>query len=174
MKGKIIMSRLSFIFLAAALLLTAGCKRSETSSESKTETEAETKAAAKSETKKLSNGAVLPLTTAQFKASVMDYEANPSEWKYLGDKPAVIDFYATWCGPCRSMSPIIEEAAKRYAGDVVFYKVDIDEETELAQLFGIQSIPFFLFIPVQGTPSAQTGAIDAKGFDNMVREILKP
>ena len=105
---------------------------------------------------------------------IMDYAADSARWQYLGDRPAVIDFYATWCGPCRSMTPIVEEAAKRYAGDVVFYKVDIDEETELAQFFGIQSIPFFLFIPMQGTPSAQTGAMDAESFDRMVREIVKP
>ena len=163
------MNRTSFIILAALLLTVAGCV-------DKGAKPAPDAAVAESEsaTRQPVSGTVHQLTAAAFRKNIMDYAADTARWQYLGDRPAVIDFYATWCGPCRSMTPIVEEAAKRYAGDVVFYKVDIDEETELAQFFGIQSIPFFLFIPMQGTPSAQTGAMDAESFDRMVREIVKP
>ena len=163
------MNRTSFIILAALLLTVAGCvdKGAKPAPDSAV-------AEAESAARQPASGTVQQLTAAAFRKNIMDYAADSARWQYLGDRPAVIDFYATWCGPCRSMTPIVEEAAKRYAGDVVFYKVDIDEETELAQFFGIQSIPFFLFIPMQGTPSAQTGAMDAKSFDRMVREIVKP
>ena len=163
------MNRTSFIILAALLLTVAGC----VDKGAKPALDA-TVAEAESAARQPASGTVHQLTTAAFRKNIMDYAADSARWQYLGDRPAVIDFYATWCGPCRSMTPIVEEAAKRYAGDVVFYKVDIDEETELAQFFGIQSIPFFLFIPMQGTPSAQTGAMDAESFDRMVREIVKP
>ena len=163
------MNRTSFIILAALLLTVAGCvdKGAKPAPDA-------TVAEAESAARQPASGTVQQLTAAAFRKNIMDYAADSARWQYLGDRPAVIDFYATWCGPCRSMTPILEEAAKRYAGDVVFYKVDIDEETELAQFFGIQSIPFFLFIPMQGTPSAQTGAMDAESFDRMVREIVKP
>ena len=163
------MNRTSFIILAALLLTVAGCvdKGAKPAPDA-------TVAEAESAARQPASGTVQQLTAAAFRKNIMDYAADSARWQYLGDRPAVIDFYATWCGPCRSMTPIVEEAAKRYAGDVVFYKVDIDEETELAQFFGIQSIPFFLFIPMQGTPSAQTGAMDAESFDRMVREIVKP
>ena len=160
------MNRTSFIILASLLLTVAGC----VDKGAKPAPDAEAESAARQP----ASGTVHQLTAAAFRKNIMDYAADSARWQYLGDRPAVIDFYATWCGPCRSMTPIVEEAAKRYAGDVVFYKVDIDEETELAQFFGIQSIPFFLFIPMQGTPSAQTGAMDAESFDRMVREIVKP
>lgn len=163
------MNRTSFIILAALLLTVAGCvdKGAKPAPDAAV-------AEAESAARQPVSGTVHQLTAAAFRKNIMDYAADSARWQYLGDRPAVIDFYATWCGPCRSMTPIVEEAAKRYAGDVVFYKVDIDEETELAQFFGIQSIPFFLFIPMQGTPSAQTGAMDAESFDRMVREIVKP
>ena len=163
------MNRTSFIILAALLLTVAGCvdKGAKPAPDAAV-------AEAESAARQPVSGTVHQLTAAAFRKNIMDYAADTARWQYLGDRPAVIDFYATWCGPCRSMTPIVEEAAKRYAGDVVFYKVDIDEETELAQFFGIQSIPFFLFIPMQGTPSAQTGAMDAESFDRMVREIVKP
>ena len=163
------MNRTSFIILAALLLTVAGCvdKGAKPAPDA-------TVAEAESAARQPASGTVQQLTAAAFRKNIMDYAADSARWQYLGDRPAVIDFYATWCGPCRSMTPIVEEAAKRYTGDVVFYKVDIDEETELAQFFGIQSIPFFLFIPMQGTPSAQTGAMDAESFDRMVREIVKP
>ena len=99
-------------------------------------------------------GAVDYLSTAEFRNKIMDYVEHPDEWVYKGTRPAVIDFYTTWCGPCKMMAPIVEEMAKTYAGKVDFYKVDIDKEQELAQTFGIQSIPTFLFIPVKGKPSA--------------------
>ena len=163
------MNRTSFIILAALLLTVARCvdKGAKPAPDAAV-------AEAESAARQPVSGTVHQLTAAAFRKNIMDYAADSARWQYLGDRPAVIDFYATWCGPCRSMTPIVEEAAKRYAGDVVFYKVDIDEETELAQFFGIQSIPFFLFIPMQGTPSAQTGAMDAESFDRMVREIVKP
>lgn len=87
---------------------------------------------------------------------IVDYR-NSKEWDYKGDKPAVIDFYATWCGPCKQLSPILDELSAEYAGKVLFYKVDIDEERELAAVFGIQSIPMVLLIPKEGKPYVVQG-----------------
>lgn len=118
-------------------------------------------------------GNVAYLSTADFRLKIMDYEAHQTEWVFEGKRPAVIDFYTTWCGPCKMMAPIVEETAKKYAGKVDFYKVDIEKEQELAQTFGIQSIPTFLFIPAKGKPTIQMGAMPKETFENMVNEIIK-
>lgn len=112
------------------------------------------------------------LSTADFKKKVMDYEAHPEEWVYEGSRPAVIDFYATWCRPCKMMSPIVEQLAKDYAGKMDFYKVDIDKEQELSSVFGIQSIPTFLFIPMKGKPTAQMGAMQKEEFEKIIKEVM--
>lgn len=117
-------------------------------------------------------GKVASLTASGFRRLVMDYESHPQEWVYEGKRPAVIDFYATWCGPCKMMSPIVEEVAETYAGKVDFYKVDIDTERELADIFGIQSIPTFLFVPVKGNPSVQMGTMQQEDFEKAVSETL--
>ena len=114
----------------------------------------------------------LELTKEEFKKRVMDYEANPREWKFEGDKPALIDFYATWCGPCKMTSPIVEELATEYAGKVDVYKVDVDQEQELAGLFGVQSIPTFLFIPKDGKPQKAVGAMGKGQFEQAIKDIL--
>src|ERR1035437_9958675 len=87
------------------------------------------------------------LTKAEFISKVTNFEANPTEWKYLGDKPCIIDFYATWCGPCKLVAPIMEELAKEYDGRIYIYKVDVDAEPEIAGAYGIQSIPTIFFCP---------------------------
>jgi thioredoxin len=97
------------------------------------------------------------LTKADFLSKVMNYEENPQEWKYLGDKPCLIDFYADWCAPCRTSSPILEELAKEYAGKINVYKIDTQKEQELAMVFGIQSIPAFLYCPMEGKPTMASG-----------------
>lgn len=117
-------------------------------------------------------GKVIGLTASDFRRLVMDYESHPQEWVYEGKRPAVIDFYATWCRPCKMMSPIVEEMAGTYAGKVDFYKVDIDTERELADVFGIQSIPTFLFIPVKGNPSVQMWAMQKEDFEKAISETL--
>ena len=101
----------------------------------------------------------MTLTKAAFQTRVADLEKTPGEWKYLGDKPAIIDFYATWCGPCRQLSPVLEELAAEYEGKIYIYKVDTDKEKELAAMFGIRSIPSLLFIPLQGEPQMAQGAL---------------
>ena len=123
--------------------------------------------------KNSADGKVTYLTTAEFKQKVMDYEAHPQEWVFAGHRPMVIDFYATWCRPCKMMSPIIEQLAQQYAGKVDFYKVDIDQEPELASVFGIQSIPTFLFIPMKGTPTAQMGMMEKEDMEKVIKGILK-
>ena len=90
------------------------------------------------------------LTKADFLKLVMDYEKNPDTWIFQGEKPCLIDFYADWCAPCRITSPILEELAKEYAGKINIYKVDIEKEQELAAVFRVQSIPTFLFCPMDG------------------------
>lgn len=97
------------------------------------------------------------LTKAEFLKKVVDYENNVNEWKYLGDKPAIIDFYADWCGPCKRLSPILEEIAAEYDGEVIIYKVNVDNERDIATAFGIRSLPTLFFVPKQGNPSVVEG-----------------
>lgn len=104
-----------------------------------------------------SETAVIKMTKADFLAKVMDYENNPTEWVFKGDKPCVIDFYADWCGPCRITSPILEELAQEYKGKINVYKVNVDYEKELSQVFGITGIPAFLYCPMEGKPSMTSG-----------------
>ena len=97
------------------------------------------------------------LTKADFLDKIMDYEKNPSEWVFKGDKPCIIDFYADWCAPCRITSPILEELAQEYKGRINVYKIDTEKERELAAIFGIQSIPSFLYVPMEGKPTMSSG-----------------
>lgn len=104
------------------------------------------------------DGKTIELTSAEFKTKVADYTS--ADWKYLGDKPAIVDFYATWCGPCKQLSPVLAELAAQYDGQVVIYKIDIDKQPEVAAAFGVQSIPTLLFIPAGGgLPQIQQGAM---------------
>ena len=97
------------------------------------------------------------LTKAGFIEKVWDFTKSPNDWKYLGSKPAIIDFYADWCGPCRIASPILDEIGAEYAGKIVVYKIDTDKERELAKVFNITGIPAFLYIPVNGKPTMMAG-----------------
>ena len=112
------------------------------------------------------------ITKEDFLTKVMDYKNNPTEWKYLGDKPAIIDFYASWCGPCKMMAPIMDELAAEYEGEVYIYKVDTEAEKELAQVFGIRSIPSILFIPMNGKPMMSQGALPKAELKNIIKENL--
>ncbi|HOJ99948.1 MAG: thioredoxin [Treponemataceae bacterium] len=113
----------------------------------------------------------LKLTTAEFKEKVFDYEKN-TEWAYAGDLPAIVDFYADWCGPCKMVSPILDQLSKEYEGKIHVYKVNTDEEQELASVFGIQSIPTILFIPKEGQPQAAMGALPKATLERAIQEVL--
>ncbi|MBI4418660.1 MAG: thioredoxin [Ignavibacteriales bacterium] len=111
------------------------------------------------------------LTKQTFLEKVFDYEKN-KEWKFEGDLPCVIDFWAPWCGPCRAVAPVIEQLSKEYAGRVNFYKVNTDEEQELAGAFGIRSIPSLLFVPKTGQPKMAVGALPKDVLKQAVEEEL--
>lgn len=115
-----------------------------------------------------------PLTKAEFVTKIADIDAQPGVWKFLGQRPAVVDFYATWCGPCRTIAPILERLASQYAGRVDFYKVDVDQQGELAGAFGIQSIPTLLFIPMEGNPQMVQGALPEEDLKNLIQQVLLP
>ena len=114
----------------------------------------------------------IQLTKSEFLKRVADYENNPSEWKYLGDKPAIIDFYASWCGPCKMVGPIMDELADDYADSVYIYKIDTEQEQELAALFGIRSIPSVLFVPMNESPQMAVGAMSKGDYERAIREVL--
>ncbi len=118
-----------------------------------------TKKDLKNEANKENTMKTIQLTKAEFLTKIMNYEENPKEWKYLGDKPAIIDFYATWCGPCKSLSPTLEVLAEEYDGKIYIYKVDIDKERELTSAFGVQSVPTLVFVPMIGEPQMAQGAL---------------
>lgn len=111
------------------------------------------------------------LNAQDFKEKIFNYETE-QEWKFQGDKAAVIDFYADWCGPCKSIAPILEELSDQYKDQLVIYKVDTDKEAELSSLFGIQSIPTLLFIPVNGNPMMQKGALPKNVLQQIIEERL--
>lgn len=106
-----------------------------------------------------------------FKDKIFNYETE-QEWKFKGDKAAIIDFYADWCAPCKSIAPILEELSDQYKEQLVIYKVDTDKETELSSLFGIQSIPTLLFIPLNGNPMVQKGALPKNVLQQIIEERL--
>jgi thioredoxin 1 len=111
------------------------------------------------------------LTKATFLSKVFNYEKN-KEWKFEGTKPCIIDFYADWCGPCKMVSPVLEELAKDFEGKLEVYKVNTEEEQELASVFGIRSIPSFLFVPAAGKPQMAMGALPKETFVKAFREVL--
>ncbi len=112
------------------------------------------------------------LTLETFKEKVFDFE-NETEWNFKGKTPAIIDFYADWCGPCKQIAPIMEELAIEYKGKVKIYKVDTEDQKQLASIFGIRSIPSILFIPKDEQPQMSTGALPKENFVQMIKEILK-
>lgn len=112
------------------------------------------------------------LTKSEFLAKVADYETSPNEWKYLGDRPAVIDFYASWCGPCKMIAPILEELAAEYGDSIYIYKINTEEEQELAAAFGIQSIPTLLFVPMEGAPQMAQGAMPKNTLKEAIDKVL--
>jgi thioredoxin len=113
----------------------------------------------------------IKLTTEEFKTKVLDYTTQ-QEWNYQGSLPAIIDFYADWCGPCKMVAPVLEELAKEYEGKLIIYKVDTETEQELAAIFDIRSIPTFLFIPMDGKPMLQPGVLPKNVFKKVIDEQL--
>ena len=115
--------------------------------------------------------ATINLTAEGFKENIFDYSKEEA-WNYKGSLPAIIDFYADWCGPCKAVAPILEELSNEYKDQVVIYKIDTDKEQELSTLFGIQSIPTLLFIPRDGQPMMQKGALPKNAFKQVIEERL--
>ena len=111
------------------------------------------------------------LTSKDFKEKVFNYETG-KEWKYEGTLPAIVDFYADWCQPCKMVAPVLEDLAREYAGQIMIYKVNTEEEQELASFFGIQSIPTLLFIPKEGKPQAAMGALSKQTFEKAIKDVL--
>lgn len=111
------------------------------------------------------------LTTQQFKEKIFDYTKH-QQWDYQGELPCIIDFYTTWCGPCKRLSPILEELSEEYRGQIVIYKVDTEREREVAAAFGINSIPTLLFCPVNNTPQMAKGLLPKQILKQAIDEVL--
>jgi thioredoxin len=159
------MKKLMFFFTAGVFLTLQACNSQPESKKVNTNPSSGTvktqAAETESNTRRISDEAVVMapvhITKDDFLTKIMDYEKNSTEWIYKGNLPCLIDFYADWCAPCRQTAPILDELAREYSGKIVVYKVDVQKEKELASVFGIQSIPAFLFCPMQGNPSMSAG-----------------
>jgi thioredoxin len=109
------------------------------------------------------------LTKQTFLDKIFNYEES-QDWDFKGDRPAIIDFYADWCGPCKMVAPIMEELSDEYEGQVDIYKIDTEAEQELAAVFGIRSIPSILFIPTEGQPQMAQGALPKHTFKDVIKD----
>lgn len=114
----------------------------------------------------------MELTKDEFIKRVYNYEANPNEWKYEGDKPCVVDFHATWCAPCKMLAPSLEELNQEFNGQINIYKVDVDKSPELAAIFGVRSVPTLLWIPINGKPSITQGALPKSQLESIIKNTL--
>ncbi len=164
----IIMMKINNILLGIFIaLLSLSCNGEN--NEKSTHTEVNSSKETKKETKK---GKVVHLDANTFKEKIMDYSAQNKTWKYKGERPAIIDFYADWCMPCRKIAPYMEEFAKKYEGKIDVYKVDTQKQRELAAVFNIRSIPAVLFIPMDGEPQMTKGALPKSAFEKKINEFL--
>ena len=116
-------------------------------------------------------GVVIQMNNDLYLKNVADYK-NSKEWKFKGDKPVVIDFYADWCGPCRMVAPLMKELAKEYEDQIVIYKVNVDNESELTSALGIKNLPTILFIPKKGDPQVIVGSADKSTFKRAIDQVL--
>ena len=114
----------------------------------------------------------MELTKEEFIKRVYDYEKNPNDWKYAGDKPAIVDFHATWCAPCKMLAPTLEEVAQEFSDQIHVCKVDVDKQPELAAIFGVRSVPTLLWIPMEGKPSISQGALPKSQLESLVKSTL--
>ena len=163
------------IALSVIMISCGGAKKTETNDASAETSQVAEETTLTNDSVRASSAVIntpIHLTTAEFKKLVMNYDSNPNEWKYLGDKPAIIDFWATWCPPCKVIAPILDDLAKDYAGQIYIYKVDVDKEPQLASAFGIQSIPTLLFVPLTGDPKAEVGAIPKETFKERIDNFM--
>jgi thioredoxin len=163
------MKKITNIMMILAAILAFGCSNT-------TETKAQEEKAVKAVgSNAIVEGKPIDLNRDMFIERVMDYVTNKDEWVYKGDKPAIIDFWADWCKPCKLIAPIMEELAAEYEGKIYVYKVDTQVERELAAVFGIRSIPAVLYIPMEGKPQMSTGALPKETFKGAIDEfLLKP
>jgi len=126
----------------------------------------------KGNTEKDSYGEVIMLNKADFLTKVFNYEKNADQWVYEGDKPCIVDFYADWCGPCRKLAPTLRELAAEYKDDIIIYKVNVDNEKDLARFFGVRSVPTLLFIPKDEEPKMAMGALPRETFVEQINTFL--
>lgn len=153
------------VFVIMLLAILAGCQPASNNN-SKTDIKK-----LNAEIKTKNSNTMEHLTKATFQEKVFNYEVN-KEWKYEGDLPCLIDFYADWCGPCKMVAPVLEELAKEYEGKIHIYKIDTEAEQELAAAFGIRSIPSLLFCPKEGQPQMAMGALPKATMEKAIKEIL--
>jgi thioredoxin len=149
--------KLSILIFPAALLLAACGNQAKDNTVTGTHNETSAEVLATKAGGNEPSSTPTYLSKKDFLVKVMDYEKNPNEWVFEGERPCLIDFYADWCGPCRTAAPILEELAGEYSGKIDIYKIDTDEEQELAAVFGIRSIPSFLYVPMNGKPTMAMG-----------------
>lgn len=167
LKNNLLMVGLSLVLASSAM----GCANGQ--SQTSNSTTATVEQAPQGE--KTKESLVRHIDAKFMREHIFDYKASPNKFVFKGKKPAVLDFYADWCGPCRQLSPRIEALAKKYAGQIDVYKINIDNEAELARVFGVQSIPMLLFIGTDGsTPTVSQGALSTENLEAEVNRLLKP
>lgn len=152
--------------LAAGIMI-IGCSSSNGNSQN-----TDNKSATGTTTANTEQGKVIQMNKAMFLDKVFNYEENPDTWVYKGDKPCIIDFYADWCGPCKSIAPVLEELAAEYDGQIYIYKINTETEQELASVFGIRSIPSLLFVPMNEAPQMAQGAMPKSAFKEAIETVL--
>ena len=151
---------LTLLFAATLTLAVSACNSGQTSDNAQATTE------------QTATVKAVHITKAEFLEKVMNYEKNPQEWIYLGDKPCLIDFYASWCGPCKRLAPVLDELAQEYDGEIYIYKIDTEKERELAAVFGIRSIPTLLFCPMGENPQIAQGALPKEQLKEAIDKVL--
>ena len=161
---KMVMKIFKYSFLIAVILFSVNCTFASSDNDNANNNTAESVAE--------TTGEVVMINKEDFLKKIYNYEKNKEEWVYEGTLPCIVDFYADWCPPCKTVDPILKELAKEYKGKIIIYKINTDNERELASLFGIRSIPTYFFIPEKGNPQSAVGALPRESFVKVIDGFL--